>query len=173
MNIFLIGYMASGKSTVGKLLANKLDFDFLDLDTYIQAKESMDVPTIFSKKGEIYFRKKETESLKEIIDDLDHTVVALGGGTPCYGNNMEILKSSKNSKSVYLKVSIIQLSKRLLGEKETRPLVSHLKSEQEMMEFIGKHLFERQFFYNQSNIVIDTDNISADEIVEKIVLTLF
>lgn len=173
MNIFLIGYMASGKSTVGKLLANKLDFDFLDLDTYIQAKESMDVPTIFSKKGEIYFRKKEAESLKEIIDDLDHTVVALGGGTPCYGNNMEILKSSKNSKSIYLKVSIAELSKRLLSEKDTRPLVSHLKSEEEMVEFIGKHLFERQFYYNQADVVIDTDGKSVDEIVEKILLTLF
>lgn len=173
MNIFLIGYMASGKSTIGKLLAKKLDFDFLDLDTYIQVNENMDIPTIFSKKGEIYFRKKETESLKEIIHDLDFTVVSLGGGTPCYGNNMELLKSSSNSKSIYLKVSIAELSKRLLSEKEMRPLVSHLESEEEIVEFIGKHLFERNFFYNQSDIVIDTNGKSTEEIVDKIVLTLF
>ena len=155
------------------LLAKKLDFDFLDLDAYIQARENMDVPTIFLKKGEIYFRKKETEFLKEIINSVDHTIVALGGGTPCYGNNMELLKSSKNSQSFYLKVSIAELSKRLSNEKDTRPLVSHLKSEEEMVEFVGKHLFERQFFYNQSNYVINTEGKSVDQIVENIVMILF
>ena len=172
MNIFLLGYMASGKSTVGKLLASKLKFGFLDLDAYIETKEAMDIPTIFSKKGEIYFRKQEAKYLNEVLALNNPTVVALGGGTPCYGDNMKVLTQHQNTKTIYLKMSIEQLSKRLLQEKDTRPLIAHLKSDGELNEFIGKHLFERQYYYNQASIILDVNGNSVQEIVEKIVLNL-
>lgn len=173
MNIFLVGYMASGKSTVAKLLASKLMYSFIDLDAYIEVNEGMDIPTLFSKKGEIYFRKKEALYLRELATSKVNTVVALGGGTPCYGNNMEFLKSLDNAVTIYLKLSIPALTERLLKEKEARPMVSHLKSIEQLQEFIGKHLFERQLFYSQANIVLDTNGNSVQETVEKIVIALF
>lgn len=173
MNIFLIGYMASGKSTVGKHLAKKFDFNYVDLDAHIEEREVMKVQEIFSTKGEIYFRKKEAQYLKELLLESKNQIVALGGGTPCYGNNMELLKSSKDAVSIYLKVSIAELAKRLLSEKNHRPLVSHLNTEAELLEFVGKHMFERQFYYSQSQWTIDATNKSIEEILESIVLKLF
>ena len=173
MNIFLVGYMASGKSTVGRLLASRLRYNFIDLDSYIEEKEGVKIPEIFSKKGEIYFRKKEAFYLKEITIENDKTVIALGGGTPCYGNNMEFLKTNDETRTIYLRLSIQELTERLSKEKENRPVVSHLKSLDELQEFIGKHLFERQFFYNQADIVLDANGYSPQKIVEKIVMALF
>ena len=173
MNIFLVGYMASGKSTVGRLLASRLRYNFIDLDSYIEEKEGVKIPEIFSKKGEIYFRKKEAFYLKEIAMENDKTVIALGGGTPCYGNNMEFLKTNDEAITIYLRLTIQELTERLSKEKENRPVVSHLKSLDELQEFIGKHLFERQFFYNQADIVLDANGYSPQKIVEKIVMALF
>lgn len=173
VNIFLIGYMASGKSTVGKYLAKKLDFHFVDLDAYIEAKEGLKVSEIFSTKGEIYFRKKETYYLKELLLETKNQVVALGGGTPCYGTNMELLTANENAVTVYLKVSIPELAKRLMNEKDHRPLVSHLDAEAVMLEFVGKHIFERQQFYSKSQFIIDATGKQVEEVVEAIVLKLF
>jgi len=172
MNIILIGYMGAGKSSVGKKLSEVLGFDYLDLDDYIQEKEGKSIKEIFSTKGEIYFRKIESKYLNEIISK-SNSVISLGGGTPCYGNNMKHIKESKNTSSVYLKSSIISLTDRLLLEKDKRPLISHLKSKEELQEFIGKHLFERSAYYNLSDITINTDQNSIDEVVESIVLKLF
>jgi len=165
--------MASGKSTVGKLLARKLNFGYTDLDAYIEANEGMKVSEIFSTKGEIYFRKKETDCLKELLLRAKNQVVALGGGTPCYGTNMELLTKGENTVTVYLKVSIPELAKRLMNEKEHRPLVSHLDAEADMLEFVGKHIFERQQFYSKSQFIIDATGKQAEEVVEAIVLKLF
>jgi len=164
--------MGAGKSSVGKKLSEVLGFDYLDLDDYIQEKEGKSIKEIFSTKGEIYFRKIESKYLNEIISK-SNSVISLGGGTPCYGNNMKHIKESKNTSSVYLKSSIISLTDRLLLEKDKRPLISHLKSKEELQEFIGKHLFERSAYYNLSDITINTDQNSIDEVVESIVLKLF
>ena len=164
--------MGAGKSSVGKKLSEVLGFDYLDLDDYIQEKEGKSINEIFSTKGEIYFRKIESKYLNEIISK-SNSVISLGGGTPCYGNNMKHIKESKNTSSIYLKSSIISLTDRLLLEKDKRPLISHLKSKEELQEFIGKHLFERSAYYNLSDITINTDRNSIDEVVESIVLKLF
>jgi len=165
--------MTSGKSTIGKLLAKKLNYVFLDLDTYIEEKANMTIPNIFANKGEIYFRKLESINLQEVISSSKNTVLSLGGGTPCYANNMEVILNANNSISVYLNVSLNELVNRLEKEKQQRPLVSHLKTKGEMLEFVGKHLFERSNYYNQANIVIDTDNKSKEKIIENIILQLF
>ena len=173
MIIVLIGYMASGKSTIGRILANKLDYDFIDLDNYIEKKEGQSIVDIFKTKGEIYFRKKESLHLSKIIAAENNIVLSLGGGTPCYGNNMNILLDNTNVTSIYLKASIGALIERLENEKSKRPLISHLKTQEALGEFIGKHLFERIQFYSQANFTVVTNNKTQDEIIEKTILKLF
>lgn len=167
MKIVLIGYMGSGKSTVGRQLAKLKSFSFIDLDSYIETAEGMTIPEIFSKKGEIYFRKIEHQYLKEVLQKKANLVLATGGGTPCYANNMEtILKATRNA--CYLKLSIAAIIQRLIDDKGERPLVKNIPPE-ELPEFIGKHLFERSFFYNQANHVISCDGKSAAAIAEELV----
>ncbi|MCT4698529.1 shikimate kinase [Tenacibaculum haliotis] len=167
MKIVLVGYMACGKSTIGRLLAEKKKFSFIDLDNYIEEKEKMSVSEIFEKKGEIYFRKQEHLYLKEILTLKNDVILALGGGTPCYAGNMDLLIESKDSTTIYLKTSIATIAKRLTSEKNQRPLVARLKNE-ELTEFIAKHLFERSFFYNQSNYKVTVDDKKTDMIVTEL-----
>ena len=173
MNIFLMGYMASGKSVIGKELAKVLNFNFVDLDQYIVEREQLTITEIFTVKGEIYFRKKEHFYLKEILNSSEKKVVALGGGTPCYGNNLKLIHTAKNAKSIYLKSSVAELSKRLFNEKHTRPLLAHVETLTQMDEFVGKHLFERQFYYNQAHITVNVEKLEKNEIVQVILRNLF
>ena len=163
-----MGYMGSGKSTIGRELATVLNYSFLDLDDYIVEREMASIPDIFRTKGEIYFRKKETVCLKELIDSSENLVLALGGGTPCYGNNIDLLTSHPNVALFYLKLAIPLLTKRLFKAREKRPLISHLNSEDQLLEFIGKHIFERVQFYNQAQYIIKTDNKSRQAVIEAI-----
>ena len=172
MTIILIGYMGSGKSTIARELAKSLHFKCLDLDAYIEKKEGLSIAELFKTKGEIYFRKIESQYLKNVLE-LENTVISLGGGTPCYGTNMDLIKSSSYSKSIYLKASLNTLVDRLNDEKSKRPLISHLKNKEEMTEFIGKHLFERSYFYNQANFTISVDDKSSEKISEEILAKLF
>ena len=166
MKIVLLGYMASGKSTVGKQLASRLNLPFLDLDTVIEARTEQTIPELFEKKGEIFFRKEEHYALKSVLEEEEGFVLALGGGTPCYGNNMDmVLKMAEQS--VYLQLSINALVERLFHEKSSRPLVQHLQ-EEDLPEFIGKHLFERRPYYMQATHTIVCDGKSVEEIVEEI-----
>ncbi|TGV02963.1 shikimate kinase [Flavivirga rizhaonensis] len=173
MILVLIGYMASGKSTLGRILGKKLNYDFIDLDDYIEEKEQLSVSDIFKSKGEIYFRKKETFYLKELLDNKTNLILSLGGGTPCYSNNMDLLTNNPNVKSIYLKASIPTLVTRLKNEKSKRPLIAHIETDELLAEFIGKHLFERSQFYNLSEITITTDNKKEEDIIEELVLKLF
>lgn len=147
--------MGSGKSTVGKRLATLLNLQFFDLDDYIEKGEGISIPTIFKSKGELYFRKKEHHYLKEVCAEKDDFILSTGGGTPCYGTNLEtILMATKNV--FYLKVSISELVNRLSKEKSERPLIKSIL-EEDLPEFIGKHLFERNQYYNQANHTIACD----------------
>ena len=165
--------MASGKSTLGRVLAKKLDYGFLDLDDYIEEKENSTISDIFKSKGEIHFRKLETHYLKELLASKSRLVLSLGGGTPCYSNNMNIILKANNAKSIYLKASIPTLIARLKNEKSKRPLIAHIETDDLLAEFIGKHLFERSQFYSLANVTITTDNKPESDIVEEVVLQLF
>lgn len=166
MKIVLIGYMGSGKTTVGKLLANDLGLSFLDLDTYIENSLKTTIPDIFSGMGEIFFRRKEHEYLKEILKNQNNFVLSTGGGTPCYSNNMDtILGDTENV--FYLKVAIPGLVQRLIKEREDRPLVKNIP-EEDLPEFIGKHMFERSHFYSKASHTIICDNKEPDTIVQEI-----
>ena len=159
MKVVLIGYMGSGKTTVGKLLAKDLEFEFIDLDDYIEDNLNEKISTIFQEKGEIYFRRKESELLKEVLNDTGNLVIAVGGGTPCYGTNMDLILK-ETAFVFYLKLSIASLIERLHNEKEHRPLIAHLKDE-DIPEFIGKHIFERGGFYSRAHFTINADNKDA------------
>jgi shikimate kinase len=166
MEIVLIGYMGSGKSTVGRYISEKLDLTFIDLDNFIAQKEELSIKEIFKMKGEVYFRIKEALYLKEILETTSNYVLSLGGGTPCYGTNMNSIKES-NAISYYLKGSIPTLVERLQKEKQNRPLIATLNDAQ-LLEYIGKHLFERAPFYEQAAFNVPINNKSVAEISEEI-----
>nr|WP_299340080.1 shikimate kinase [Allomuricauda sp.] len=166
MKVVLVGYMASGKSSVGKLLANELKVPFLDLDTFIEEEVGMPIPRIFEEKGEIFFRKLEYKLLNQVLMENDSLVLSTGGGTPCYGTNMDSILQNSDL-AVYLQLSIPALVKRLVVEKEDRPLVRHL-NEEDLPEFIGKHLFERRPFYSQAQLTVNSDEKSLEQIVAEI-----
>ena len=168
MKIFLLGYMGSGKSYIGKRLAERIEQDFMDFDEEIEKRENSKISEIFEKKGEIYFRKLEREVLLEMISSPDDLVISLGGGTPCYGNNMDLIKNAENSTSIYLKLNIENLTSRLEQEKSHRPMISHLEDREKLEEFIRKHLFERGFYYNQSEHIINCDGKTSQQIIDEI-----
>lgn len=173
MKIILVGYMGSGKSSIGKKVAEVLRLPFKDMDTEIEKAEGISVSKIFSEKGEVYFRKVENTILKEILKNPHSFVLATGGGTPCYSDAMEFIQKQKNIVSVYLKIPIDILVSRLFSEKAERPLIAHLGSEVELEDFIRKHLFERAFYYNQADLIIAVGPESVAKTVEKIILKLF
>ena len=172
MKIVLVGYMGSGKSSVGKKLSEVLQIPFLDLDDEIEKIENKSISEIFRQKGEIYFRKVENSVLKQLLNKPDNFVLALGGGTPCYGDAMSFIISRQDVISVYLKTPFELLVNRLFLEKERRPLLSHISSEEALNDFIRKHLFERVYYYNQANYTIENKDESLNGTVEKVILKL-
>ncbi|PJJ63075.1 shikimate kinase [Chryseobacterium geocarposphaerae] len=170
MIISLVGYMGSGKSHISKILSEKLNFKLIDLDKEISRRNKLTIPEIFEKKGEIYFRKLERETLEEILASQENVILSLGGGTPVYYNNMEII--NHNSKSVFLRASVGTLSERLLKQKEKRPLIANI-SDENLPEFIAKHLFERNEFYNKAQASVITDNRTPEDIVDEIIEKLY
>ncbi|MCL7764437.1 shikimate kinase [Polaribacter sp. Z014] len=166
MKIVLLGYMASGKSSIGKRLSKKLSMKFLDLDDYIIEKEKMSVSEIFKTKGEVYFRLIENKYLKEILDKDEKYILALGGGTPCYANNMEEINNS-DANSIYLQGSTATMIERLIRKKAKRPLIASL-GDDKIPEFVAKHLFERRPFYEQAKTIVKIDNKTKTEVAEEL-----
>lgn len=158
--------MASGKSTIGKELSEIVGIPFYDLDEIISEKENASINFIFETKGEIYFRKVEHQLLQEFHQQKDSYILALGGGTPCYTNN-HLLLQDETVHSFYLRGSIATLVARLQKEKELRPLVANIPNE-ELAEFIAKHLFDRNYYYQQAKHTIAIDAKSIEEIVVEI-----
>lgn len=165
--------MGSGKSSVGKRLAEVLGIPFKDLDTEIENQEGKSISNIFLEKGEIYFRIVENKILKNLLSRPDSYILATGGGTPCYANNMDVMAKKEDVITVYLKTSLDVLTCRLFQEKTNRPLLAHLQTEEELNDFLRKHLFERVYYYNQSKLVIENKDANMEETVEKIVSKLF
>ena len=160
-----MGYMGSGKTLVSKELSILNNFKIFDLDTEISKQNNSSIAEIFKKKGEIFFRKTEKEVLEKILSSEKNIILSLGGGTPCYYNNIN--RINEKTISVFLKTNVKTLAQRLSSEKDKRPLIQNISNE-DLPEFIAKHLFERNPFYNQAKITINTDNLSAREIAEEI-----
>jgi shikimate kinase len=166
--IILVGYMGSGKTAIGKILSRKLNIKALDLDEIIEKKCNASITDIFKFKGEVYFRNLEHLCFKELMANNEDMILSLGGGTPAYANNHELL-NGENTISIYLKSSIEPLFERLRNNKKKRPIIAAM-SDAELKEFIAKSLFERSFYYNKAKYKIDIDakskEIVADEICQ-------
>jgi shikimate kinase len=156
--IFLIGFMGSGKTTIGKKLAALLPGKFIDLDDVIEEQEAMTISKIFVERGEEYFREIEASCLRGLQME-EHIVVATGGGTPCFHNNMEWMK--QQGLTIYLRVRPQVLADRLEKEKEHRPLLQG-KSGEDLILFISQKLMEREPFYLQSEVVAEGGNLTAE-----------
>ncbi|MEA4937150.1 Shikimate kinase [bioreactor metagenome] len=160
--IFLVGYMGSGKTTMGKLLAQQLGLSFLDLDAYIEGKHHRTISQIFDKEGESGFREIEKKCLHEVAD-FENVVVATGGGAPCFFDNMTYM--NQKGITLYLKMTINQLSKRLSSSKAgVRPLIAN-KNKEELYQFISEGLAKREDFYLMARHVISG---SDEEIIRQI-----
>ena len=145
--IFLIGYMGSGKTTIGKLVAAKLGYGFVDMDVHIESKQFKTVSQIFADKGELEFRRLEQLCLHEVAE-FDNVIIATGGGAPCFFDNMDYMNS--NGLTVYLKLSAEELAERLeaIGGNK-RPLLANRKGE-ELRMFIAEGLAKREPFYEKA-----------------------
>lgn len=174
MRIYLTGFMTSGKSTIGPILANVLGYDFYDLDREIENIEKLTVVEIFEKHGEQYFREAESKILNELAKK-DNLVISLGGGTIVNKNNFDMMK--RTGKIIYLKVSPETLYKRL-RHKTDRPIFKDLvlnnKNEKDFMKRISELMEKRKHFYELSDIIIDTEitplGKTIDRIAKKIIM---
>lgn len=164
--IVLLGYMGCGKSTIAQNLSKITQIPFLDLDICIEKRANLSIKEIFEQHGEIYFRKLEHEMFLELLQSSKNAIIGLGGGTPCYANN-HLLLQRDDIVSVYLKASIDTLYNRLVHNKSKRPLIANM-DEDEMKEFIAKHLFDRSFYYNHAQHKVAVDNRTIDETVQDI-----
>jgi shikimate kinase len=164
--LILIGYMGCGKSTISVELSKKLKITAVDLDQIIEKNQNLSVQKIFETKGELFFRKLENQLFTELIQSNEQLIISTGGGTPCYFNNHLLLKND-GVISIYLKATIETLFSRLNNNLKNRPLLSNF-DEIEAKEFIAKHLFERNFYYNLASKIINVDHLSVAEIVTEI-----
>ena len=156
--------MGSGKSTVGKRLALRLKYSFIDMDWVIEKENGMPINRIFDEKGEEEFRRMEHE-LVQRISGMEDVVVSTGGGVPCHWDNMEII--NKYGISIYLKMTAEDLLNRLKGSKYERPLIRDL-STAELAEYISEKLKEREPFYLKSKYIIDGTEPDIHEIMNLI-----
>ena len=149
--VFLIGFMGCGKTTFGRKLAKQLEWDFIDLDDYIESDQKASIQEIFSDKGEAYFRGLESNALEE-ASKWEKTVISTGGGTPCFNNNISFINNI--GLSIYIKLSPEVLKSRLKGGKSKRPLIANL-SDAELLSFIKNKLAERSVDYSKSEITFE------------------
>lgn len=151
MNIYLIGYMASGKSKLGKELSVVTGLDYVDLDQLFEEKYRIGIVDFFEKYGDPAFRGIEHQILLE-TESLDNTIIATGGGTPCTEDNIRFIKT--HGISIYIRMDISDLTARLKMVKRKRPLIKDIPTE-DLEKFVRNQLVEREHFYLQADHVVD------------------
>ncbi len=154
--------MGSGKTTIGKKLASRLGYLFMDMDKVIEEECRMTISRIFDEKGEVEFRRMEHELILRIIQ-MEDVVISTGGGVPCFNKNMKLI--NKHGISIYLKMKPEDLLKRLKGSKYERPLIRDL-SPVELDQYISEKLKEREPHYLESKYVIDGSHQDVPGILE-------
>ncbi len=164
MLFFLNGFMGSGKSHWGRIWAAEYKLGFIDLDEIIEIEEGKPVVDIFESKGEDYFREVEARKLRG-IGSLKNIIVACGGGTPCYHNNIEWM--NEHGISVYISATPEEILRRLIKGQAKRPLIKKL-NQAELLFFIQQKLKEREPFYTQANIILPSAEITDHTFAEKI-----
>ena len=147
----MVGLPGSGKSTLGKSLAQSLGLPFIDLDSIIEEKEGMPIPELFRKKGEAYFRQVEANCLRDLLNSEEDFVLATGGGAPCFFDNMERIQ--QQACSVYLEVSFEELAQRLFTEGvEKRPLLQEVATQQDLVPFLEEKFSYRIAWYKKAKL---------------------
>lgn len=164
MRIFLIGFMGSGKTTWSKIIGEKLAIPSFDLDDLIEKRANLKINDIFDSKGEKYFRKVEAVCLRE-LHVLDHFILACGGGTPCFYDNMMVMNSLGTT--IWLNTPKEVMATRLMEEAGQRPLIKGMSAEK-LHEFIEDKLEERLQFYNQARIIIDPSESSPEDLIRQL-----
>lgn len=164
MIVTIMGFMASGKSSVGRLVADMADYNYIDLDLYIEGQEGNTIRQIFEVHGESYFRELEHQYLKELVETHKNLVLPLGGGAPCSAQNWELIEQTT---SIYLQKSNEALFQRLVTRKEKRPLIAQL-SDDSLKQLIDTKLTVRAPYYEKANHILNTEQskkATAREIV--------
>jgi shikimate kinase len=161
-NIILIGFMGSGKTSVGRLLADRTGYYFKDTDELIVDKEGREIEEIFHTHGEDYFRNLETELLETVMDDLDKTVLSTGGGIPVRDRNVNLLR--KMGHIIYLRTSTSTIIKRLAGD-TSRPLLQGDNPSEKVERLLSSRV---PIYERAADIIIDTDDKSKAQIVNEI-----
>jgi len=162
--IFLVGMTGVGKSTLGKKLASHLHYSFIDLDNEIVKLENATIESIFKTKGEAYFRQIEQTTLLQ-SSKLNQIVIATGGGTPCYGNNIEWMNA--NGKTIYLKATPSFIVSRLPDDYQQRPLLKDI-TRGDLLPFIEKLLESREYYYDKANSIVQMPIKSVSSIVKSV-----
>ncbi len=157
--IFLIGYMGSGKTTLGRKLASRLNYNFIDLDHALEEQAGMTIAEYFSSFGETAFRVAESELLKQTAYP-ENVIISTGGGAPCFFDNMDWMNA--NGTTLYIKLSPKTLADRLEHGKEARPILRD-KHGDELIAFIAEKLTEREPFYTRAKVVVDGLGLTADK----------
>ena len=165
MKIFLIGFMGSGKTYWGRRLGEKLKLPFFDLDEQIESHESKPISQIFAEEGEEYFRLLEKDTLHIITESHASFIMATGGGTPCYFNNIDFM--NKAGTAVWINTPVDLLFERLIKDKAHRPLIKNLNDAQ-LKGFIIKKFSDRKIYYEQADMVIEEDEKDLEKIVGKL-----
>lgn len=165
MKIFLIGFMGSGKTHWGRLLGEKLNLPFFDLDEQVVSHEGKPISDIFAQSGEEYFREVEKNTLHLLSESHDSFIMACGGGTPCYFNNIEYMKDAGTV--VWINTAHEVLHQRLMAEKDKRPLIKDLTDDQ-LRGFILKKYADRRIYYQQADITVDEQPVELDKLIQKI-----
>jgi len=162
---FIIGFKSSGKTTLGKKLANRLNMEFVDLDEVIERREGRIVPDLYTELGDEGFRVKEWEALKETIVK-DNLVISMGGGAPCHCDNMNLME--RKGEVIYIQLDNDTLVSRLKAAVKDRPIVLN-KTDAELRAFV-KELRERcEHHYLRAKYIIDGKNLTIDAIMKVLV----
>ncbi len=163
MKLYLVGLLGSGKSVLGKKISQSVQLPFIDLDDRIETQEGMKVSEIFTVKGEAYFRSMEAAILRE-QSKAGEFVMATGGGTPCFFENMNFI--NKTGISIFLHTPVKEIVRRLAGpQKKSRPLLADVSDdqlEQKLQEMLNKRLL----FYEQAHFTVNGATASAWDIVQ-------
>lgn len=163
MKIFIIGYMASGKTTFGKALAEELKVPFIDLDEYIEAETGKTIGDIFNESGEQAFREYERNLLHKAVEETPDFVMACGGGTPCHGDNMQFI--NENGITVFIETSTPVLISRLQELNEHRPLMAG-KTDDEIRETVLTQLCERLPKYMEAKLKWHGDDLETRQEID-------
>jgi shikimate kinase len=166
--IFLIGYMGAGKTTVGKRLASRMGLSFIDLDSHIENRYHKTVRELFAEKGEEVFREIEKKMLHEVAD-FEDVLISTGGGCPCFFDNMTFMNTA--GKTIYLRVSVEELVKRLEVCKQSRPVLQN-RSGESLFRFVDENLQKRKSYYEQASLTFDAEKMLTESDVQNITIAL-